>query len=822
VKPFFNILGKTLTLVATWVSFISLRGLVVILGVFLALLAPRNDLLNALDRLVLTGGSYLYSAPLGSSGIALVSVPTEELSIWQSDIHSSGKLAALLSNILNSSDATVGLVLEQPIDTGSGAADTLIESFSASAQGDLANKEAKALVDRKFLLMDFLKNERVVVGVEQYFFAGQKPMLREPGWVQSLPGPLPHLVSKACAECFEASKAYAVGRPVVNQFTIVDDQAAYVQAVFPSDKGEIFNGFFLQLLKAIESVPHSENLVWMEGLGVDVGSRHLPLSSQGRFIPLHGLSDRLSPIINVIPLNEALARSAFPGTIIIARDGSTHAAALAQAIFSVRENRVLHTPWWAGIGLILVTFIATLYLGFVVTKLSVRIATAVTFMLAFGVLVAQLVLLSVKGLWLPMAMPLAWLLMGHFLLVVWVIKKRRVRQLVDRADDICIENARELIVRQELDSAVELLQDCTPRDKLLQTLYDISEAFTERKDYANAIEVLTSIKDKKQSFKDTEQKLQVLNTMLKGQASPGASADLQQTMVLAPSTEKGRMIGRYKVDKEIGRGAMGQVYLGFDPRISRRVAVKTLLYEQFKGKEQSSIKERFFREAEAAGRLNHPSIVSVFDVGEEPDLAFIAMDYADGQALNNFVNPDNLLPVFEVYRIVCDVAIALGYAHDNQIVHRDIKPGNIIYNPVPYQVKVTDFGIARLVDNSKTSTGEILGSPLYMAPEQLKGKKVNRSADIFSLGVTFYQLLTGVLPYTGDNLAALTYEIIHGKHKSVRSVRRDLPASASRIINQALQKHPEDRYETAAEMASVLKKAIKRDFAAEAKRIGYI
>ena len=143
-----------------------------------------------------------------------------------------------------------------------------------------------------------------------------------------------------------------------------------------------------------------------------------------------------------------------------------------------------------------------------------------------------------------------------------------------------------------------------------------------------------------------------------------------------------------------------------------------------------------------------------------------------------------------------------------------------MYNPSPFQVKVTDFGIARLIDNSRTSTGEILGSPLYMAPEQLKGKKVNNSADIFSLGVTFYQLLTGFLPFTGDNLAALTYEIIHGRHKPVRRVRKELPTSASRIINQCLQKNCEDRYETAGELATVLKKAIRRDFPQAAKAAG--
>jgi serine/threonine protein kinase len=187
------------------------------------------------------------------------------------------------------------------------------------------------------------------------------------------------------------------------------------------------------------------------------------------------------------------------------------------------------------------------------------------------------------------------------------------------------------------------------------------------------------------------------------------------------------MLGRYEIEKELGKGAMGVVYLGRDPKINRVVAIKTMaLSQEFEADELVEVKERFFREAETAGRLNHANIVTMFDAGEEHDLAYIAMEFLKGKDLVPYAKPGNLLPLPRVMSIVARVADALSYAHENNVVHRDIKPANIMYEPESDQVKVTDFGIARITDSSKTKTGMVLGTPSFMSPEQLAGKEDRR------------------------------------------------------------------------------------------------
>ena len=172
------------------------------------------------------------------------------------------------------------------------------------------------------------------------------------------------------------------------------------------------------------------------------------------------------------------------------------------------------------------------------------------------------------------------------------------------------------------------------------------------------------------------------------------------------------MLGRYQIEKELGKGAMGVVYLGKDPKIGRVVAIKTMaLSQEFEADELAEVKERFFREAETAGRLNHPNIVTIYDAGEEHDLAYIAMEFLKGKDLVPYTKPGNLLPLDQVFAIVARVADALGYAHEQNVVHRDIKPANIMYEPETDSVKVTDFGIARITDSSKTKTGMVLGTP---------------------------------------------------------------------------------------------------------------
>jgi tRNA A-37 threonylcarbamoyl transferase component Bud32 len=269
-------------------------------------------------------------------------------------------------------------------------------------------------------------------------------------------------------------------------------------------------------------------------------------------------------------------------------------------------------------------------------------------------------------------------------------------------------------------------------------------------------------------------------------------------------------LGRYEIDSELGRGAMGVVYLGHDPSIDRKVAIKTLNYAQFPRENLAEVKERFFREAKAAGNLKHQNIVTIYEMAETEDRAYIAMEYVGGKPLSAYTKKGQLLPVDEVYWIIIHVAEALGYAHEHNIVHRDIKPSNILYDREREEVKVADFGIARITDHASTRTGDVLGSPLYMSPEQIKGERVSGASDIFSLGVTFYQLLTGELPFTGDTMAAITHQIVNGKYSGVNEINPGLPESAQRIIAKALQKNPEKRFGSAYEMSDLLQKYLNK------------
>jgi serine/threonine-protein kinase len=229
------------------------------------------------------------------------------------------------------------------------------------------------------------------------------------------------------------------------------------------------------------------------------------------------------------------------------------------------------------------------------------------------------------------------------------------------------------------------------------------------------------------------------------------------------------------------------------------------LSQEFEADELDDVKERFFREAETAGRLSHPNIVSIYDVGEEHDLAYIAMEFLKGKDLIPYTRPENLLPLSKVMSIIARVADALDYAHKQNVVHRDIKPANIMYDPTTDTPKVTDFGIARITDSSKTKTGMVLGTPSFMSPEQLAGKKIGGGSDLFSLGVSLYQLACGKLPFSGDSMAQLMYRIANEGPADILEIRKDLPPCFVAIIDKSLSKRNEDRYATGAEMADALR-----------------
>lgn len=266
-----------------------------------------------------------------------------------------------------------------------------------------------------------------------------------------------------------------------------------------------------------------------------------------------------------------------------------------------------------------------------------------------------------------------------------------------------------------------------------------------------------------------------------------------------------------RLKKELGKGAMGIVYLGKDPKINREVAIKTMaLAQEFDDDELGQVKERFFREAESAGRLNHANIVAIYDVGEESDLAYIAMELLKGYDLDAHIKQDELLPAETVIQIVIQCAKGLDYAHSQNVVHRDIKPSNIMYDPDTGIVKITDFGIARITDSSKTRTGTVLGTPNYMSPEQCMGKKVDGRADLFSLGVLTYQLISGSLPFKGDSMATLMYSIVNDRPIDIKTVKPDINPALRKVIHNAIGKKPEKRYQSGKKMAAHLQVCLER------------
>jgi serine/threonine-protein kinase len=258
-------------------------------------------------------------------------------------------------------------------------------------------------------------------------------------------------------------------------------------------------------------------------------------------------------------------------------------------------------------------------------------------------------------------------------------------------------------------------------------------------------------------------------------------------------------LGRYELLSELGHGAMGTVYKANDPLIDRTVAIKTINF-RLSEKEYAGFRERFFREAKSAGRLNHPNIVTIYDAGEWDHTAYIAMELLEGRDLRDIISSGESLSLDRIADIIAQAADGLAYAHRHGIVHRDVKPANImvLHNG---QVKITDFGIAKIPAGEQTQTGTILGSPKYMSPEQILGQPVDGRSDIFALGAVLYELLNREPAFGGENVSTLMYRILHEPPRPLETRRPDIPAAFSYILDRALAKKAEDRYQSAEEMA---------------------
>ncbi len=265
-----------------------------------------------------------------------------------------------------------------------------------------------------------------------------------------------------------------------------------------------------------------------------------------------------------------------------------------------------------------------------------------------------------------------------------------------------------------------------------------------------------------------------------------------------------KRIGRYEVEHELGAGAMAVVYKAVDPLIGRVVAIKTIRFDSGIGLEQTELRQRLYREAQSAGNLSHTNIVTIYDIGEEDNVAYIAMEFVEGETLQEWMARNPVPPVPETVSIIEQIAAGLEYATARGIIHRDIKPGNILLTS-DMKAKIADFGIAKISTANLTQTGAIMGTPAYMSPEQAMGQTLDGRSDIFSLGVIFYEMLTGEKPFAGANPTTILYKILHEDPVPPRQLNVTLHPSFDQIVSRMLAKDPAQRYQSCAELIEDLK-----------------
>ncbi len=473
------------------------------------------------------------------------------------------------------------------------------------------------------------------------------------------------------------------------------------------------------------------------------------------------------------------------------------AETIAHITSSILSEHFIVQPVW-GVWVILISMlVVAVYVVWGLPKLSAGAAALMTVGLFLVLVLAEYGLLAGASISLQLLLPALVLITGH----VGLTTKRFLMTEAGKAksDEESAETNRMMGLalqgQGQLDMAFDRFRRVPASEAVLGNLYSLALDFERKRQFNKAHSVYEHIAATDVKFKDVQQKLNRAKhlsetVILGGGSHPGG------TMLLDGTSMEKPMLGRYQVEKELGKGAMGVVYQGKDPKIGRVVAIKTMaLSEEFSGDDLVDARERFFREAETAGRLQHQNIVTIFDAGEEHDLAYIAMEFLKGSDLAEHTKPGTLMPVSTVVSVVSRVAQALDYAHRQQVVHRDIKPANIMYERDTDTVKVTDFGIARITDSSKTKTGLVLGTPSFMSPEQLAGKKVDGRSDLYSLGVMLYQLLTGVLPFRGESMAELMYKIANEEAADVRIHRSDLAEALAIVVKKAMAKQPESRYQ---------------------------
>ncbi|MCG6908769.1 MAG: serine/threonine-protein kinase [Deltaproteobacteria bacterium] len=480
----------------------------------------------------------------------------------------------------------------------------------------------------------------------------------------------------------------------------------------------------------------------------------------------------------------------------------------AQTIWAMLNKQFVQKPLWSDMLELLLIVLLGIVIAVILPRMKAVVAGSVFIAILLIFMLGDIYLFVARGMWVPSVYPLLEIIIGYIGVVSLGYFATEASK--EKVEGESAETNRMLGLSFQsqgmLDMAFDKFRRVPVNDEMKDILYNLGLDYERKRQFNKAASVYEYIEGADKHFKDVVGRkmklMQASETMMFGDRFLAGSGERD---MLDTGSEIKPTLGRYEVEKQLGKGAMGIVYLGKDPRINRTTAIKTFRFtDDFQESEIAELKEKFFREAESAGTLSHPNIVTIYDAGDEQDLAYIAMEYLEGEDLQKYIKRDNLLPMRKVISYVADIADGLDYAHKRGIVHRDIKPANVMLLKNG-MVKITDFGIARITATSQTRTGVVKGTPYYMSPEQFSGKKVDGRSDIFSLGVMMYQLLTATLPFYADNPAALMHKIMNAPHPDPRKVNPKIVKPLVLILDKALAKDREKRYQTAARMCSHLR-----------------
>jgi tRNA A-37 threonylcarbamoyl transferase component Bud32 len=457
----------------------------------------------------------------------------------------------------------------------------------------------------------------------------------------------------------------------------------------------------------------------------------------------------------------------------------TRSEITAALLANVEQDKTIVSPSWVKalewLAPVLLAIVAILFLP----DRSRREVLLVATITILALLLVDALLLLIARVRLDIGRALV-IFLGASILSWWLVGNVR------KSSGQAFERGRKFLAAGRLEPAFAEFRRCEANEPLATVMYKLSLAF------------------------EGQAKPERAEAVIQWMKRTHSASEPTNKFALGATNGTPQRLGRYVIDKKIGKGAMGAVYLAKDPRINRAVALKVIPIEkEFEDEELQEARLRFFREAESAGRLTHPNIITVFDCGEDKHLAYIAMEYLQGISLTEFTNPKRLLAPNKALELCARTAEALDYAHNQGVIHRDIKPANILYSLRQDLLKISDFGVARLTDNNRTKTGIVLGTPMYMSPEQLNAETLTGHSDLFSLGVTLYELLVGEVPFKASNIAVLMTKITTENPAPVSNRRPGVPPSVDAVLFKALAKRPEDRFTNGGEMAIALRNCAK-------------